>query len=281
MKNAFSIDLEDWFCVRNLSSQISFSDWDGCDLRVVENTDRLLGLLDRHDVKCTFFVLGWIAEKCPDLVGRIGDAGHEIGTHGYAHLMANRHSPEDFEKDLAASLRVIESCTDCEVVGYRAPSFSVDRGDLWIFRILAKHGIRYDSSVFPISFHPDYGSSDSPLGIHSVTDSVEEFPLSCFRLFGVNVPCCGGAYFRFFPYALTAAGIRRCNREGRPVVFYLHPWEIDAEQPRVAVSGLKAFRHYFNLRKTERRLERLLTEFEFGTISSVLKLWSVADATKC
>jgi polysaccharide deacetylase family protein (PEP-CTERM system associated) len=271
MKNALSIDLEDWFCVHNFAEVIPFSSWNAKDLRVERSTHRLLELLERHKVKATFFVLGWIAERVPDLVKKIVANGHEIASHGYGHLLAKTLTPATFEKDLASSLEAIARCVPNKVIGFRAPSFSLDRTTLWVFDVLTKYGIRYDSSIFPISFHPDYGVRDGVLSIYNVNDSLTEFPMSCFKFMGLTIPCCGGGYFRIFPYGLTRTGIRKCNAENRPTVFYLHPWEIDPDQPRITnIPRLKRFRHYFNIRKTEKRLERLLSDFEFGTMAEVL-----------
>jgi polysaccharide deacetylase family protein (PEP-CTERM system associated) len=273
MKNAFSIDLEDWFCVRNLASIFPFSEWKGLPLRVEQNVTRLLEILDKHGVKSTFFVLGWVAERVPGLVRAIAQAGHEIATHGYGHLQATAVTPAEFEQDIAKSLEVLRQIVPAKVLGFRAPSFSITRKTLWAFDILTKYGIKYDSSIFPIGFHPDYGVKNTQLSIYSIHDSLQEFPLSCFRFLGTTVPCCGGGYFRLFPYAMTRYGLKQCNRENRPAVFYIHPWEIDAGQPRVKNLPLfKRFRHYVNLEKTEERLHRLLSDFEFTTIASVLKL---------
>lgn len=273
MKNAFSIDLEDWFCVRNLSSIFPFSEWSRQSLRVEQNAMRLLEILDRHSVKSTFFVLGWIAEKVPGLVRTIAQAGHEIATHGYGHLQATGVTPAEFENDVAKSLEVLRQIVPAKVLGFRAPSFSITRKTLWAFDILMKYGIRYDSSIFPVGFHPDYGIKNTQLSIYKINDSLYEFPMSCFKFLGATVPCCGGGYFRLFPYAVTRYGIQQCNRESRPAVFYVHPWEIDAQQPRVKnIKPFKRFRHYVNLGKTEERLHRLLSDFEFMTIASVLQL---------
>ncbi|MBN1984090.1 MAG: DUF3473 domain-containing protein [Chitinivibrionales bacterium] len=273
MKNALSVDLEDWFCVYNFSQVIAIEQWDTCELRIVRNTQRLLELFSKHSVHATFFVLGWIAEHVPELIRLIQSQGHEIATHGHSHIIVKRVTPQIFEADLSRSITAIKSCVDTEIIGFRAPSFSISMEKTWIFDILHRFGIRYDSSLFPISFHPDYANQGKSLSIYPVTDSIIEFPLGCFQQWGITLPCSGGAYFRFFPYAYTAYGINRCNREGRPVVFYLHPWEIDPGQPRVkSVSFRKQLRHYLNLNKTFDRLERLLTDFEFAPCASVLGL---------
>jgi len=273
MKNAISIDLEDWFCVYNLSGAIPRDQWDQCQSRVVETTNRLLALLDKHHTLATFFVLGYIARRRPDLVRDIETRGHEIAVHGYNHKLLTQITPKEFEQDLTDALDALRHCgVQQEILGYRAPSFTVTETTRWAFEILKRHGLRYDSSVFPVGFHPDYGMPDSPLGPHQVADGLWEFPLSVAEWLGRRLPCSGGGYFRLFPYFYTRFCIRRCNRQGRPVVFYLHPWELDPGQPRVELPWTKSFRHYHNLHKTEKRLDRLLGDFEFTTIREVLAL---------
>lgn len=272
MKNAFSVDVEDWFCVYNFSKVISYDQWDACELRVVTNTRRILSILNKYNIKATFFILGWVADRCPELTKEIASEGHEIATHGYAHLLVKQLTPQCFEQDLVRSLEAIKKGTDISVKGFRAPSFSVTPEKSWIFQILAKHGIRYDSSLFPVVFHPDYANADVSLHIHKITDDIIEFPMSCFNKASLNLPCSGGGYFRLFPYAYTKYALTSCNKQQRPVVFYVHPWELDPSQPRVNnVSRLKRFRHYFNLEHTEKKLEKLFTDFQFDTIEAVLK----------
>lgn len=272
MKNALSFDLEDWFCVSNLSSAINKEDWDKCELRVVQNTRSILTLLDDYNTRATFFVLGWIADRVPELVREIDRRGHEIATHGYSHTMLTEMTPESFEEDLLRALHVTKKCTKQRILGFRAPSFSITNSTMWAIDILAKNGIRYDSSIFPIGFHPDYGFSAAPLSIYKHNDCVTEFPLTCVEIMGKRIPCSGGGYFRIFPYSLTKFLLRLCNKQGRPVVFYLHPWEIDPGQPRVKLPWLKGFRHYHNLDKTFDRLKQLLSDFEFTSLWSVLSL---------
>ncbi len=267
MKNAISIDLEDWFCAYNLN--IKIEDWDKQELRVVANTHRVLEVLSKHNTHATFFVLGWIAARAPDLVREVEAAGHEIATHGYSHTLLTTSTPEEFERDLVNALRVTRTCVKQKIVGYRAPSFTITRKTLWALDILAKHGIEYDSSIFPISGHPDYGIGDAPLTIHQ-RGALTEVPMSVAEIAGKRVPCSGGGYFRVFPYAATTFLMRQVNRAGRPVIFYLHPWEFDPGQPRKNLSRTKSLRHYFNLDQTARRLDQLLGEFEFAPIKEIL-----------
>lgn len=272
MLNAMSVDLEDWFCVYNLSGAIPRKRWDDCESRVGANTRRLLELFAKHDVRATFFVLGWIAERHPGLIAEISERGHEIATHGYSHTMLTELSPLEFEEDLKKALAVTQKSTRDPIVGFRAPSFSLTSRTMWALDVLSRHGIRYDSSVYPVAHHPDYGIPDAELSIHQITDSVTEFPLGCAELFGARVPCSGGGYFRMMPYPATRWLLERCNRQGRPFVFYIHPWEIDPGQPRVPAPALKRFRHYINLDKTHDRLDRLLGSFRFTSIRDILHL---------
>lgn len=273
MKNAISIDLEDWFCVYNLRQRIKRDEWDSCELRVVGNTERLLMLFRTHRTHATFFVLGWIAERVPDLIREIEAAGHEIAIHGYDHCLLTHLTPDEFQRDLIQALTAMDRCgLKQDIYGFRAPSFTIVHKTLWALRILEEYQFRYDSSVFPVGFHPDYGIADAPLAPYMITPSLQEFPMSCVEWMGRRIPCCGGAYFRLLPYFITRWGIRQCNGENRPVVFYIHPWEIDPQQPRVRLPRSKALRHYYNLDKTEERLDRLLSDFQFTTIREVLAL---------
>lgn len=271
--NALSIDFEDWFCVSNFDRLIDRKDWGSQELRVESSGARLLDLLDRHKVKATFFVLGWIADRVPGLVRDIERRGHEIASHGYSHRMVTRMSAAEFEDDLARGLQSLRAAGVAqEIIGYRAPSFTIVEKTMWALPILERLHFKYDSSMMPVDFHPDYGVPQGPLRPFQVTDGMTEFPLSCVEVFGKRVPCCGGAYFRLLPYAFTRYGIRRCHAEGRGVVFYLHPWEMDPDQPRMKLPLTKQIRHYYGLRHTERKLERLLTDFRFTTIREVLGL---------
>lgn len=270
MKNAISIDLEDWFCANNLSNTIKKEEWDKQELRVVNNTDRLLNLLNKYNINATFFVLGWIAEHVPYLITKIEENGHEIATHGYSHSLITEITPEFFDSDIEKALAVTQKLVNQKIKGFRAPSFTITKKTMWAIEILSKHGIEYDSSVFPVGFHPDYGISDAPLSVYNISENLVEVPLSVIEFFGKRIPCSGGGYFRLFPYCFTKLLIKKCNKAGRPVIFYLHPWEIDPGQPRVKLPFFKKIRHYNNLNKTFNRLEKLFKDFEFVPIKEIL-----------
>jgi polysaccharide deacetylase family protein (PEP-CTERM system associated) len=271
--NTLSIDIEDWFCVSNLNQVIKRSDWDACELRVDESAGRVLDLLNRHDTRATFFVLGWIADRLPGLIRRIEREGHEIASHGYGHRMLTEMSEAEFEEDLERGLESLRRAgVRQQIVGYRAPSFTIVERTKWALPILERHHLKYDSSMMPVDFHPDYGMPGGPLAPFRISPGLTEFPLSCVEVFGKRIPCCGGGYFRLLPYAFTRHGIARCNDEGRGVVFYVHPWELDPGQPRVALPLTKRIRHYYGLRRTEAKLDRLLTDFSFTTIREALAL---------
>ena len=272
MRNVMSIDTEDWFCVYNLSERIARSDWPKCESRVERNTLRLLDLFSACGVEATFFVLGWVAERCPDLVREIERRGHEVASHGYSHRLITKMTPEEFRADLFRSLEVLTPLVKQRVLGFRAPSFSLTKQTDWARPILREAGLQYDSSVYPLAYHPDYGIPDAPLAQYELYDGVQELPMSCAEIGKWRIPCSGGGYFRQFPYAVTRALMRRCNLQGRPVVFYLHPWEIDPDQPRVNLPFTKRVRHYRNLGRTEARLQRLLGDFEFTSARKLLKL---------
>jgi polysaccharide deacetylase family protein (PEP-CTERM system associated) len=271
-QNVFTVDLEEWFCVQNLNGIIPGSEWEKCESRVERSTLQLLDLLSKHSVEATFFVLGWVAERYPDLIREVARRGHEIASHSYSHKMITAMTPDEFRADLDKSLSILATCTSEPCLGFRAPSFSVTRKTWWALDILKSAGVCYDSSIFPVGFHPDYGVPDSPLEPHRI-EGLFELPMSCADVMGQKVPCSGGGYFRLFPYSATKALMRRCNDQGRSVIFYIHPWELDPGQPRVAMPALKQFRHYNNLELTAERLDRMLNDFQF---TSVRKLFGSA-----
>jgi polysaccharide deacetylase family protein (PEP-CTERM system associated) len=271
--NAMTVDVEDYFQVSAFEDRVSRANWDGFESRVCRNTERLLEIFDTEGVTCTFFVLGWIADRFPRLVRQIHAAGHELASHGYSHRLVYEIGESEFRDDLRRARLAIESAAGVPVVGYRAPSFSITQQSLWALDVLISEGYVFDSSIYPIH-HDRYGIPGWPREIQRVNrpgGSIWEVPGSTVRWARTNLPVGGGGYFRLLPYAWTRRGIDRLNRvEGKPSVFYLHPWEIDPEQPRLAGASLTAIRHYHNLRKTEDRLRRLLKEFRFGPLSDVL-----------
>ena len=271
--NAMTVDVEDYFHVSVFEGVVPRDAWDRQPSRVEASMGRLLDLLAAHHVKATCFVLGWVAERCPRLVARIAAEGHEIASHGYWHRLVYDQTPDAFRADLRQARDVIEQAAGVAVRGYRAPSFSITRQSLWALDILAQEGYAYDASIFPIR-HDRYGIPDGPRGVCRLpagSTSIVEAPGSTVRLAGANVPIAGGGYFRLLPYAWTRRGIARRNRvEGQPAIFYLHPWEIDPGQPRLAASALGRFRHYRNLDQTERRLRRLLADFTFAPLADVI-----------
>lgn len=268
MINALTVDFEDWY----QGLEIPHTDWDGFEDRIAGSGRRLLELFAHSGVRGTFFVLGALAERHPELVREIAAAGHEIGTHGWSHTLVYKMEPNSFRAELKRSIELLESLSGQTITGHRAPFFSITRASLWAFDILAEAGIRYDSSIYPV-WNYRYGIADAPRWPYTVGDgarAVREFPNTTLRLFGRNVPVGGGAYFRIYPYALTRTAYRALNRGGRPVVFYIHPWEIDPEHPRIDVPKRIAATHYANLGATESRLRRLLRDFRFGPMGEAL-----------
>jgi polysaccharide deacetylase family protein (PEP-CTERM system associated) len=269
LTNALTVDVEDYFHVAALAPSIPRDSWGSRESRVVGNTRRLLSLFEQFDVKGTFFVLGWVAERYPELIRDIATDGHEIACHGYSHRLVYEQSPEEFREETVRSKSLLEDITGARVLGYRAASYSVVRDSLWALDILVELGFTYDSSIFPVH-HDRYGIPDAERAPHRLTTpkgkSLVEWPLATASVFGARLPVAGGGYFRLLPYWVSRWGLASINRrELRPFIFYLHPWEIDPEQPRVPASLLSRFRHYTNLGKCEERLRRLLKEFPFGT----------------
>ncbi|HUN72279.1 MAG TPA: XrtA system polysaccharide deacetylase [Steroidobacteraceae bacterium] len=271
--NAFTVDVEDYFQVAALASAVSRDSWPTREYRVVANTERLLEILGERGVQGTFFVLGWVAERSPDLVRRIAAAGHEVACHGYSHELIYRQPREVFREETARAKGLLEDALGGPVLGYRAASFSIVRDSLWALDDLIDLGFRYDSSIFAIR-HDRYGIPDASPLPGKVTApsgrSILEFPMAPANFFGLKIPVTGGGYFRIFPYRLTLAGLRRINAAGRPFAFYLHPWEIDPGQPRISVGTISRFRHYTNLAQCQERLRRLLKAFSFSTMGRIL-----------
>jgi polysaccharide deacetylase family protein (PEP-CTERM system associated) len=271
--NAMSVDVEDYFHVSVFDGVVPRSEWDRLESRVERNTDRLLSIFAEHGVSATFFVLGWVAERHPDLVRRIASAGHELASHGYAHRLVYDQTPQAFRQDVRRAKGLIEDAGGTLVCGYRAPSYSIVPRSLWALDILIEEGYTYDSSIFPIR-HDRYGiavSGRHPYRITRGEASIVEAPASTTVVGPVNLPIAGGGYFRILPYAWTRWGMSRLNESERlPAIFYLHPWEIDPDQPRLRAGLLSRFRHYRNLHQTEPRLRTLLRDFAFGPMRDVI-----------
>ncbi len=272
MRNALSVDVEDWFQVGAFETVISRADWDSLECRVESNTDNVLALFEEAGVKGTFFTLGWVAERYPELIRRIVDAGHEIASHGYAHDRVFSFTPQQFAADLIKARKLIEDAAGVKVTGYRAPSFSIDQRTPWAHQILAEQGYAYSSSVAPIK-HDHYGWAEAPrFAFRPVAGSeMIEIPVTTAELGPKRLAAGGGGFFRLLPYAFSHWAIRQVNeRETRPAVIYFHPWEIDPAQPRVANAPVKSkLRHYTKLDKMAGKLKRLAGDFEWERLDAI------------
>ena len=268
--NALTIAVEDYFQVSAFAPHIARADWDSRECRVERNVSRILEMLDHAKIKATFFTLGWIAERYPQLIRRIVQEGHELASHGYGHERASDQNWESFFTDVNLAKILLEDLTGVEVRGYRAPSFSIGKDNQWAFDCLAKAGYRYSSSIYPIA-HDHYGMPDAPRFAYEVRPGLLEIPITTLRLLGRNFPSSGGGYFRLLPYALSRWMLNRVNQgDGQAAIFYFHPWEIDVDQPRVEGIGAKTrFRHYVNIDRVEVRLGRLLDDFKWGRMDQV------------
>ena len=263
VRNALTIDVEDYFQVSAFAPHIPRSEWNVRECRVERNVECILAMLDEHDTKATFFTLGWVAERYPAIVRRIVDNGHELASHGYGHERATDQTPESFFADINVAKLILEDLSGKAVIGYRAPSFSIGEKNLWAFECLEKAGYRYSSSIYPIH-HDHYGMPNAPRHAHAV-GSLIEVPATTLRFMKRNWPASGGGYFRLMPYSLSRWMIERINRiDQMPAVFYFHPWEVDPGQPRIPGVGMKTrFRHYVNIHRMEGRLRRLLADFSW------------------
>lgn len=272
--NALSVDVEDYYHVAAFSSVINRENWGDYDSRVYKNTMELLDLFDTAKVKSTFFVLGMVAEKHPEIIREITKRNHEVACHGYSHQMVTKQSEQVFREETAKAKSIIEDQAQTEVVGYRAASFSITKKTLWALDVLAESGFKYDSSIFPVR-HDRYGIPDAPLEPYKIETnngaSIVEFPMTVKKIARVNIPASGGGYFRIYPYYLTKYLLNSINKkDNRPFVFYLHPWEIDHNQPRISAGLFSSFRHYTNLDKCKPRLTRLVDDFSFASIKDTL-----------
>jgi polysaccharide deacetylase family protein (PEP-CTERM system associated) len=272
LRNAMTIDVEDYFQVSAFAPHISRDSWPQRECRVEANIDRVLGILDDGQAKGTFFTLGWIAERYPEMVRRIVAGGHELASHGYGHLRASDQSREQFMDDISSSKKILEDIGGQPVIGYRAPSFSIGPGNLWALDVLQEAGYRYSSSIYPIA-HDHYGMPDAPrFAFHpNGAQGLLEVPITTVRIGQRNLPAGGGGYFRLLPYALSRGMMRRVNQEdGQPAIFYCHPWELDPGQPRPAGLGLKTrFRHYVNLHRMESRIRALTRDFAWDRMDRI------------
>jgi polysaccharide deacetylase family protein (PEP-CTERM system associated) len=271
--NALSVDLEEYFQVSNFERVIDRNSWPSLPSRVVDSTHQLLESFDQTNSRATFFVLGWVAEREPGLVREIAGRGHEIACHGYGHQLVYEIGPERFRDDIKRARGAIEEATGVQPRGYRAPSYSITDRSLWALDILVEEGFEYDSSIFPIRHHrygiPGFSRTPVQLQLESGR-MIREFPMTTLRAGPVTLPLAGGAYLRFFPPAVFRYGFRRLISQGEPIVLYVHPWEIDPDQPRQSVSWKVRINHYFNLGRTQRRLTSLLREFAFRPLRDVL-----------
>lgn len=272
--NALTVDVEDYFHVQAFANVVAQKDWDHYPSRVEMNTCRLIEMFAEHGVRATFFVLGWVAKRYPKLIKRIRAAGHRVGCHGYAHRTIYSGSRADFQKDLRVARQVIEDTLGLPIKSFRAPSYSITSKTLWALEILGEEGFEYDSSIMPV-IHDNYGIPEAPrfphLKVLGCGREIREFPPSTVRLFGMNFPVAGGGYLRLFPYGITAWAIRRINHvERQPAMAYLHPWEIDPDQPRISAPWRSRFRHYQNLESTENKVVKLLKEFSWAPMEEAV-----------
>ena len=270
IKNALTIDVEDYFQVSAFAPYIPRDHWEQRDCRVECNVDRILQMLEDHETRATFFTLGWIAKRYPQLVRRIVEQGHELASHGYGHERACDLTEAAFFSDIDSARKILEDISGRAVTGYRAPSFSIGEKNLWAFDCLERAGYRYSSSIYPIR-HDHYGMPDAPRFAHRVRGGLLEVPVTTARFFNRNWPASGGGYFRLMPYALSSWLLRQVNQnDGQPVVFYFHPWEIDIDQPRIeGINARTRFRHYVNLHRTEARIRQLLKEFSWAQMDDI------------
>ena len=269
--NALTIDVEDYFQVSAFAPHIARSDWERRECRIERNVDRILELLARHDTKATFFTLGWIAERYPQLVRAVVAQGHELASHGYGHERASDLTPAEFCADIERAKGILEQTSGEAVLGYRAPSFSIAGPNLWALDCLARTGHRYSSSIYPVR-HDHYGMPDAPRFAHPVAGgALLEIPPTTLRLFDRNLPSSGGGFFRLLPYGVSRWMLRQVNmRDRQAAVFYFHPWELDAGQPRIdGLSAKTRFRHYLNIGKMPARLDRLLADFAWGRMDDI------------
>lgn len=275
MTNAITIDVEDYFMVSAFAGEVKFEDWHAFECRVERNTKKILDMLDRLDIRATFFILGWVAENYPQLVKDICNRGHEIGSHGYAHRIIYHLSPREFAEDTKKSRKLLEDITGDAIKGYRAASYSITKKSMWALDILIEEGFTYDSSIFPI-YHDRYGIPEACRFQHIIQrkgGSLLEIPPSTIRSLGKNIPVAGGGYLRLLPLNFVKRSIAAINnKEKQPAIIYFHPWEFDPEQPKVKSSLITHLRHHVNIDKTQAKVEKLLKTFNFGPVRDVFEV---------
>ena len=280
IENILTIDVEDWFHILELPSEIPVKDWIKLENRVLKNTISLLNLLNRYNAKATFFTLGWVAQYCPDLIREIEKQGHEIASHGYSHRLIHSLTPKEFAQDISLSLKYLSRVTHKPIKGYRAPGFSLTQDCLWALDILLELGLSYDASVFPLKRNHG-GYENFAEGEEFITtpkgQKILEVPVTCNDIFGKKLYILGGGYFRISPYWMIASGIKQLNQQGKPAMVYLHPRELDPLQPRLEMSKIRTFMSYVNLDQTENKLEKVLSNFKFNSIENIWQLSSTTE----
>ncbi|MFW5891177.1 MAG: XrtA system polysaccharide deacetylase [bacterium] len=273
MKNILTIDVEDYFQVETFKNIIDENEWNNFELRVENSLKKVLNLINSFDYKATFFVLGWIAERFPEIIKMISAQGHEIATHGYGHELVYKQTKQEFKNDLIKSINILTEITENEILGYRAPTFSITNDSLWALDIIKELGLEYDASMSPIEAHDKYGIKGINPYIHTLSNGLIELPQTTIKILNKNLPVAGGGYFRLIPYWLTKMAIKKLNNNNQTAIVYLHPWEFDPEQPKIdGISKLSQFRHYINLDKTETKFKKMLSDFNFTSIEKYLEI---------
>jgi len=274
-KNAMTVDVEDYFQVSAFESYIAKEHWDSLPHRVERNTHKILDLFTEKNIKATFFTLGWVAERYPDLIRRMVTDGHELACHGYNHIRVTEQTPEQFRNDVSKTKKLLEDLSGLQVNGYRAASYSIGASNLWALTVLLEEGFKYSSSIYPVK-HDIYGMPEAPRFIYEPIENChfKEIPITTVRFADKNFPCGGGGFFRFYPYAFSKWAFNRVNnQENESAIFYFHPWEIDPGQPRQQGLNLKTrTRHYLNLNRMESRVKNLLNDFNWDTMANVFKI---------
>ena len=273
MNNILSVDVEEWFHPEALQHRFPPQSWSAQEKRVEQNVQRLLQLFDDKEARATFFILGWVARECPQMIRKIVAAGHEVATHGNSHRMLTKLSPQEFKEDLAESIKTLEDISGQKVLGFRAPTFSLVKETQWAWEVMLELGLRYDSSVYPI-WHDRYGIPDASrsryIALQKNSRELIEFPMPTLRILGRNVPFGGGGYLRIFPLWFTQWAIKRFNKEGLPAIIYMHPWEFDPDQPKLNLGWLQTKRHYYHIEHNYAKLAALLDRHPWTSFKNCL-----------